>query len=74
MTAFLTKEDRQFLEEELRECLESLDLPTDEIKQIIGDAHELSNSFFYDTMVDWMPDCMDCLRYHNETLIRLVNK
>lgn len=68
MSTYLTKSERGFLMWELAETLESLNHTPSEIRRIIGDVHELQNTIFYRTMVDWMPDCMDALRYYNERL------
>lgn len=74
MTTFLTKSDRQFLKDELEECLSDMAHTPQEIRQIIGDLHEMPNSVFYQSMVDWMPDCMDNLRYYKECQLRMAQR
>ena len=74
MSTFLSTSDRGFLLWELAETLDSLDHTPSEIRRIIGDAHELQTTIFYNTMVDWMPDCMDNLRFYNERLTAQANR
>ena len=68
MSTFLTKFDRKHLLSELEECITVMDYSPSEIKNILGDINEMPNSAFYAEMVNWMPECMDDLRYYKETL------
>ena len=51
MTTFLTKSDRKHLLGELELCISEMDYSPSEIKQILGDLHEMPNSMFYAEMV-----------------------
>ena len=70
MTKFLTKDDRKFLMTELEECLIDMGYIEEYRKEILDDLFRVDNVSFYDSMVDWMPDCMDNLRYYHDCLRR----
>ena len=70
MNKFLTKDDRKFLMTELEECLIDMGYIEEYRKEILLDMFSADNVSFYDNMVDWMPDCMDNLRYYHDCLRR----
>ena len=70
MNKFLTRDDRKFLLAELEECLIDMGYIEEYRKEILDDLFRVDNVFFYNSMVDWMPDCMDNLAYYHDCLRR----
>ncbi len=70
MSTFLTKGERKHLSSELSECLTDMSYEQEQIENLVYSINQLDNTHFYQEMVNWMPDCMDDLRYLKECLTR----
>ena len=61
---YFNQDDRQYLYQELEECLYDMDYTDEEINNIIKNCKTMNNVELRDECVGWMPDCMDNLSYN----------